>query len=161
MKRKLIVLMAVAVTLVFSITPALAKGGKRGPAGNSNIAHIIFESDEYSPVACETVQEDAWGKMKYNVCGDELCYVVNFHDLEPGCYALVSGGNVIAFGQTVGNGQLHLSECYDGELGAKFNLWLVEEDCEDFYPEDFDNQNPDFCRVLRTQNHVFGSALCD
>ena len=63
--------------------------GKTGPAGKSNTAHLyLYEKDSTS---WEIVEDGAWGKMKYNQSGEELCLVFNGHGLETGARDVVVG----------------------------------------------------------------------
>jgi len=133
------------LVLIVLLIGALSVGvlaGKTGQAGKSNTAHLyLYEKD---PDTWEIVPDGAWGKMKYNMSGDEFDFVFNGHGLEPGYeYTLIyypdpwPGEGLICLGEGTVNeeGDIHIAESVDdtGDLpigsdgnypeGAK--IWLV------------------------------------
>ena len=139
MKKYLILVLI--VLLIGALTVGVL-AGKTGQAGKSNIAHLYLH--EKDPDTWEIVPDGAWGKMKYNMSGDEFDFVFNGHDLEPGLdYTLIyypdpwPGEGLICLGSGTVNeeGDVHIAESVDtGNLpiegdendGAK--IWLVLSD---------------------------------
>jgi len=149
----LIALMVLAVFMVGCTTVVpetdLSRKGPNGQAGNSNIAHLyLYEKD---PDTWEITEDGAWGKMKYNLSGDEFEFVFNGHGLEAGSnYTLIyypdpwPGNGLICLGNGVANkgGNVHIAESCDIDflpvvlddnfpVGAK--IWLVlsaDVDCD-------------------------------
>ena len=138
------------LVLIVLLIGALSVGvlaNKHGQAGKSEIAHLyLYEKD---PDTWEIVEDGAWGKMKYNLSGDEFDFVFNGHGLEIGLdYILIyypdpwPGNGLICLGSGTVNeeGDIHIAESLDtgdlpiatdGNLGAK--IWLVlsdDVDCE-------------------------------
>lgn len=131
--------------LVFSLVVVLAVmsssviAGKHGQKGKSNVAHLYLY--EKNPDTWEIVEDGAWGKMKYNLSGEEFDFVFNGHELEPGYdYTLIyypdpwPGNGLICLGSDTANeeGNVHIKASVDtGDLpieddendGAK--IWLV------------------------------------
>ena len=165
MKKLVYTLIALMVLAVFmvgctTIVPEtdLSEKGPNGQAGNSNIAHLYLYEKSGDP-DWEILEDGAWGKMKYNMSGDEFDFVFNGHGLEPGLdYTLIyypdpwPGEGLICLGEGTVNeeGDIHIAESKDtGDLpadgdeaplgGAK--IWLVLSDditCDD----QFDGWNP-------------------
>ena len=153
MKKYLILVLV--VLLIGALTVGVLAGkGKTGQAGKSNIAHLYLH--EKDPDTWEIVEDGAWGKMKYNMSGDEFDFVFNGHGLEPEAdYTLIyypdgwPGEGLICLGSGTVNeeGNIHIAESVelDTDLpatgdeaplgGAK--IWLVLSDditCNDqFY----------------------------
>ena len=150
----LITLMVLAVFLVgcTTIVPETDLSGKgpNGPAGNSNIAHLYLYEKSGEP-DWEILEDGAWGKMKYNLSGDEFEFVFNGHDLEARSdYTLIyypdpwPGNGLICLGSGVANkgGNVHIAASCDIDFlpvvlddnfpdGAKIWLVLSEDvDCE-------------------------------
>ena len=147
MKKYLIL---VLIVLLISALSVGVLAGKTGQAGKSNIAHLYLH--EKDPDTWDIVPDGAWGKMKYNMSGDEFDFVFNGHGLEPGLdYTLIyypdgwPGNGLICLGNGTVNeeGDVHIAESVDdtGDLpiasddnypdGAK--IWLVlsdDVDCE-------------------------------
>ena len=154
----LITLMILAVFLVGCTTVVpetdLSRKGPNGQAGNSNIAHLYLYEKTPGPIAVppipwDLVEGGAWGKMKYNLSGEEFEYVFNGHGLVEGeDYTLIyypdKIGNpwprvdIICLGSGIANAKLnvHIMGSVDtGDLpdplvdineGAK--IWLVLSD---------------------------------
>jgi hypothetical protein len=147
MKKYLILVLM--VLLIGTLTAAVL-ADQHGQAGKSNIAHLyLYEKD---PDTWEIVEDGAWGKMKYNMSGDEFKFVFNGHGLEPEAdYTLIyypdgwPGEGLIYLGNGTVNeeGNIHIAESVDdtGDLpsesddnypdGAK--IWLVlsaDVDCD-------------------------------
>ncbi len=154
MKKLVCTLIALMVLTVFmvgctTVVPEndLSRKGPNGQAGNSNIAHLyLYEKD---PVTWEILEDGAWGKMKYNLSGEEFEFVFNGHGLVEGeDYTLIyypdKNGNpwprvdIICLGSGIANAELnvHIMGSVDtGDLpdplvdinkGAK--IWLVLSD---------------------------------
>jgi hypothetical protein len=141
MKKYLIL---VLIVLLISALSVGVLAGKTGQAGKSNIAHLYLH--EKDPDTWDIVPDGAWGKMKYNMSGDEFDFVFNGHGLEPGLdYTLIyypdpwPGDGLICFGSGIANedGDVHIMGSVDtGDLpfdtddnypdGAK--IWLVLSD---------------------------------
>ena len=145
MKKYLILVLI--VLLIGTLTVGVL-AGKTGQAGKSNTAHLyLYEKDA---VTWDIVEDGAWGKMKYNMSGDEFDFVFNGHGLEPGAdYTLIyypdpwPGTGLICLGSGIVNeeGNIHIAESIeldtdlpiedDENDGAK--IWLVlsdDVDCE-------------------------------
>jgi hypothetical protein len=120
------------------VGPTIAKNG---PRGKSLVGHLyLFEKD---PDTWEVVEGGAWGKMKYNLQGEEFDIVFNGHGLESGqSYTLIyypdpwPGNGLICLGEGTanGDGNVHIKDKVDtGDMpadgddnfscGAK--IWLV------------------------------------
>jgi len=131
------------LVLIVLLIGALSVGvlaGKNGPAGKSNIAHLyLYEKD---PNDWSIVDGGAWGKMKYNLSGDEFDFVFNGHGLEPGLeYTLIyypdpwPGAGLICLGSGTVNeeGDIHIAESEDTGSLEDAKIWLVlsdDVDCE-------------------------------
>ena len=145
MKKLMVVAILVVLILGLVATPVLA--GKDGQAGKSNTGHLYLY--EKNPADWSIVDGGAWGKMKYNLSGPELCVVFNGHGLNPGVdYTLIyypdpwPGTGLICLGSGMANngGNVHIKGCTNtGSLpivadendGAK--IWLVlssDLDCD-------------------------------
>jgi len=136
MKKYLILVLIVLLIGALSVG-VLADKGKTGQAGKSNIAHLYLH--EKDPETWEIVEPGAWGKMKYNMLGDEFDFVFNGHDLkgEIGTeYTLIyypdpwPGTGLICLGTgTVDEfGDVHIMGSVDtGDL-TDAKIWLVLSD---------------------------------
>jgi hypothetical protein len=139
MKKKSLLILSI---LLASTLVPVALAGKHGRAGKSNVAHLyLYEKDQDT---WEIVEDGAWGKMKYNLAGEEFCYVFNGHGLEPGSdYTLIyypdpwPGSGAICLGSGVADGEanVHIMGCVDtGDLPAESDendgakIWLVLSD---------------------------------
>jgi len=157
MKKLVCTLIALMVLTVFmvgctTVVPEtdLSRKGPNGQAGNSNIAHLYLYEKSGDPDWI-IVGDGAWGKMKYNLSGEEFKFVFNGHGLEVGYgYTLIyypdpwPGNGLICLGSGIVNeeGNIHIAESLDtGDLpavgdttplgGAK--IWLVlsaDVDCD-------------------------------
>jgi len=141
MKKYLILVLV--VLLIGALTVGVL-AGKNGQAGKSNIAHLyLYEKD---PSDWSTVDGGAWGKMKYDLSGDEFDFVFNGHGLEPGLeYTLIyypdpwPGNGLICLGSGTVNeeGDIHIAESEDTGSLEDAKIWLVLSDditCDDqFY----------------------------
>ena len=78
--KKYLILVLIALLIGALFVGVLAAGPSK-PAGKSNIAHLYLH--EKDPDTWEIVPEGAWGKMKYNLSGEEFEFVFNGHGLEP------------------------------------------------------------------------------
>ena len=152
MKKLLLIIPLTVILLLGTAGTAFADegegiGAKCGQAGKSNIGHLyLYEKD---PTSWEIVEEPSWGKMKYNLSGDELKFVFNGHELEGEVgqsYSLIyypdpwpgdAGDGLIILGEGTLNdeGNVHIMGSMDtGDLpypedaneGAK--IWLVLSD---------------------------------
>lgn len=147
----LIVLLIGTLMVGCGLTPEIDLSRKPGgPAGNSNIGHLyLYEKDDTDP-EWPIIEDGAWGKMKYNLSGEEFEFVFNGHDLEVGYdYTLIyypdpwPGTGLICLGSGTANekGDVHIAEsvntsdlpaCFDENTGAK--IWLVlasDVDCDE------------------------------
>lgn len=142
--RKYLILVLIVLLIGALSVGVLADKGKTGQAGKSNIAHLYLH--EKDPETWEIVEPGAWGKMKYNMSGDEFDFVFNGHDLkgEIGTeYTLIyypdpwPGTGLIYLGNGTVNeeGNIHIAESVEIESlpieddendGAK--IWLVLSD---------------------------------
>ena len=152
-----VLLLTICALMVFAMAATVyAKNGKNGQSGNSNTAHLYLREKDAD---WDIVEDGAWGKMKYNLSGPELCFIFNGHELEPGeDYCLIyypdpwPGTGLICLGTGTGTdpdplavppclgGDVHIKGCVDtGDLpaaddtntGAK--IWLVlcaDVDCD-------------------------------
>ena len=137
MKKYLILVLI--VLLIGTLTVGVL-AGKTGQAGKSNTAHLyLYEKDA---VTWDIVEDGAWGKMKYNMSGDEFDFVFNGHGLEPGAdYTLIyypdpwPGTGLICLGSGTVNeeGDVHIAESVEtGDL-TDAKIWLVlsgDVDCD-------------------------------
>ena len=156
MKKIVILVIAVVLLLGLIATPALAKG-KDGQAGNSNTGHLyLYEKD----TSWTIVPGGAWGKMKYNLSGPELCVVFNGHGLNPGVeYTLIyypdpwPGNGLISLGSATANkgGNVHIKGCTNtGDLPASYDtaplggakIWLVLSTDVDYLNKKMKGWNP-------------------
>lgn len=146
MKKYLILVLV--VLLIGALTVGVLAGkGKTGQAGKSNIAHLYLH--EKDPDTWEIVEDGAWGKMKYNMSGDEFDFVFNGHGLEPEVdYTLIyypdpwPGIGLICLGSGTVNeeGDVHIAESVEieslpieGDKNDGAKIWLVlsdDVDCE-------------------------------
>jgi len=139
------------LVLIVLIIGALFAGVLAAPGGKSNVAHLyLYEKEELTPPSPEDpwpiVEGGAWGKMKYNLSGEEFEFVFNGHGLEPGeDYTLIyypdpwPGSGLICLGDGTANvdGDVHIAESVDtGDLPAEGDeaplggakIWLVLSD---------------------------------
>jgi len=117
MTKKCLVVVTTVLLVGLICLPAFYKG-KQGQAGKSNIAHLDLD-----PVVAYV---DAWGKIKYNLEGPTLDFVLNVKGLMPGAeYVLRSRDIVLGGGIADEEGNLHLAGSVDGTglANGKFNLW--------------------------------------
>ena len=159
MKKYLILVLI--VLLIGALTVGVLAVGKTGQAGKSNIAHLyLYEKIPDEPadptVPWVVVEDGAWGKMKYNLSGEEFDFVFNGHGLVPGeVYCLIYFVDVSAgwtaglpaifclgMGEANGGGEVHIAESVnigmdlprEGDQnypdgGAK--IWLIlSESCD-------------------------------
>lgn len=139
--RKLIAGLAAASALLLSVQPIIAKGPS-APAGQSNKAHLYLY--EKNPADWTIIEKGAWGKMTYDMAGEEFNYVFNGHHMVPaGDYTLIyypdpwPGTGLICLGSGVADeyGDVHIkNSLVTGDLpmtgdenyqdGAK--IWLVK-----------------------------------
>jgi hypothetical protein len=136
---KKIALLGVLLALVLSVTTVSAKV-PNGQAGKSNTAHLyLYEKD---PSTWNIVEDGAWGKMQYDLSGEEFEFVFNGHGLvAEEEYSLIyypdpwPGNGMMVLGTAVAdvNGNVHMNTSYNtGDLpigtdtnpGAK--IWLVQ-----------------------------------
>ena len=159
--KKYLVLVLI-VLLIGALTVGVL-AGKTGKAGNSNVAHLYLYEKTPAPVTNPPtpdwliVEDGAWGKMKYNLSGEEFEFVFNGHGLEAGFdYTLIyypdytdnpwPRENIICLGNGIANGggQIHIEgSCDTGNLpiegdlaylgGAK--IWLVLSDDVDCFSD--------------------------
>ena len=153
MKKLLLILPLTIILLLGTAGTAFADepegiGARCGQAGKSNIGHLyLYEKDSDWNI----VEEPSWGKMKYNLSGDELKFVFNGHDFvydleTEQSYSLIyypdpwpgdAGDGLIILGEGTVNeeGNVHIMGSIDtGDLpypedeneGAK--IWLVLSD---------------------------------
>ena len=146
MKKLLLIVPLTVILLLGTAGTAFADegegiGARCGQAGKSNIGHLyLYEKD---PATWDIVEEPSWGKMKYNLSGDEFKFVFNGHDLDldpEQSYSLIyypdpwPGEGLIILGEGTVNeeGNVHIMGSIDtGDLpipgdendGAK--IWLV------------------------------------
>ena len=132
------------LVLIVLLIGALSVGvlaGKTGQAGKSNTAHLYLHEKDAD---WDIVEDGAWGKMKYNMSGDEFDFVFNGHGLEEGTeYTLIyypdpwPGSGLICLGNGAVNeeGDIHIAESVDtGNLPAEDDanegakIWLVLSD---------------------------------
>lgn len=138
----------IVLTICLIVGPAIAKG-KNGPRGKSLVGHLyLFEKN---PDTWEVVDGGAWGKMKYNLQGNEFDFIFNGHGVESGqSYTLIyypdpwPGDGLICLGEGTanGSGNVHIKNKIDtGDLPAEGDenlscgakIWLVlsgDVDCE-------------------------------
>ena len=126
--KKYIILVLIALLIgalmvgCTTVTPEIDLSRKPGgPAGNSNIAHLYLY--EKTPSGEWPIVEDgAWGKMKYNLSGEEFEFVFNGHDLEVGEeYTLIyypdpwPGNGLICLGSDIADdeGNVHIADSKD------------------------------------------------
>ena len=139
--RKYLILVLVVLLIGALTVGVLAGKGKTGQAGKSNIAHLYLH--EKDPDTWEIVEDGAWGKMKYNMSGDEFDFVFNGHGLEPEAdYTLIyypdpwPGIGLICLGSGTVNeeGDVHIAESVptgdlpieaDGNYPDGAKIWLV------------------------------------
>ena len=125
MKKLVFLAVACAVLASLVVAPAVIAAGKSGAAGKeSNVGHLyLYEKD---PESWEIVPGGAWGKLKYNLSGDEFEYLFNGHGLDPGVsYSLIyyadpwpgdNPGALIAIGTANRGGNIHLRGSVDLEM---------------------------------------------
>jgi len=122
MKKYLVLVLAVLMVA------ALTTGALAGPAGKSNVGHLyLFEKDADWVI----VDGGAWGKMKYNLSGEDFEFVFNGHGLDPESnYCLIyypdpwPGNGLICLAEGTPNrgGNLHLRASSDtGDLPAEWD----------------------------------------
>ena len=152
MKKYLIL---VLIVLIIGALTIGVMAGKSGQAGKSNVAHLyLYEKMDDGSPDWPIVEDGAWGKMKYNLSGEEFEFVFNGHGLVADMdYTLIyypdKDGNpwprvdIICLGSGTANSDcdVHIAESIPtGDLpdtlvdineGAK--IWLVlsdDVDCE-------------------------------
>ena len=77
--KKYIILVLI-VLIIGALFAGVLAAPPSGQAGKSNVAHLyLYEKDS----AWEIVPGGAWGKMTYNLSGEEFEFVFNGHGLEP------------------------------------------------------------------------------
>jgi len=138
MKKYLILVLV--VLLIGALFVGVLAVGPSKPAGKSNVAHLyLYEKEELTPPLPENpwpiVEDGAWGKMKYNLSGEEFEFVFNGHGLEPGWdYTLIyypdpwPGTGLICLGEGTANaeGDVHIAESVNtGDLPAEGDLALL------------------------------------
>jgi hypothetical protein len=100
------------------------------PAGKSNVAHLyLYQKTYVASGDWPIVEGGAWGKMKYNLSGEEFEFVFNGHGLVPGTeYTLiyypdpwpVSGLICLGDGIVNDGGNIHIAESVEtGNLPAE------------------------------------------
>jgi hypothetical protein len=145
---KIISIVSFSILLIASV--AVMAKGPSGQAGNSNIGHLYLW--EKNPAIWQIIEDGSWGKMKYNLSGEEFEFVFNGHSLQEGAgYTLIyypdpwPGQNLICLGSdTVNNGgNVHIKESVDtcdlpSEDDANYpdgaKVWLVlseDVDCQE------------------------------
>ena len=134
MKKILIIATLVALLAVSTIGIAMAKNTPakyKAQSGNSNIGHLyLYEKDS----SWDIVDGGAWGKLKYNLSGDELEVVFNGHGLVAGQeYSLITyvdpwPGSVLVFGTATANsgGNVHIAGAVSPSSQSLLKIWLVE-----------------------------------
>jgi hypothetical protein len=152
-KKILIFVAIIAVTLSFAfVTDASAKGPTK-QAGKSNIGHLyLFQKDD---LTWEIVEDGAWGKMTYVLSGKEFKFVFNGHylmseddytliyypDPWPGNGLICLGSGLALLDEEDGSINVHIMGKVDtGDLPAEYDantdgakIWLVlsnDVDCE-------------------------------
>ena len=152
--KKYIILVLIALLIGALFAVVLAAGPSK-PAGESNTGLLYLYEKEEGLDPCDwDIIGDAWGKMKYNLSGEEFEFVFNGHGLVPGeDYTLVYypdpwppvGLICLGSGKANGGGQVNIAgSCDTGDLpiatdwnadpekscfdvaGAK--IWLVPSD---------------------------------
>ena len=157
MKKYLILVLI--VLLIGALSVGVLAAGPSKPAGKSNVGHLYLYEKIPGPILVppepwDIVEGGAWGKMKYNLSGDEFEFVFNGHGLVADAdYTLIyypdKDGNpwpredIICLGSGIADalGDVHIMGSADtGDLpdplvdineGAK--IWLVlsdDVDCE-------------------------------
>lgn len=112
-------LIGTCLLMVAAITVPGMSAGKQGRAGKSNIAHLDLYPGGAEP------EPDAWGKVKFNISGETLDYVLNAHDLTPGVEYILKSGGVVYGSDTADEwGNVHFKGCIPGEEadGRRFNI---------------------------------------
>ncbi len=154
MKKYLVFVLA--ALLIGSLATGVLARGKSGQAGKSNVGHLyLFEKD---PDTWKIVDGGAWGKMKYNLSGEEFEFVFNGHGLESEeDYCLIyypdpwpgTGLICLGSGTAKGRGNVHIAELVNtGDLpsGADENdgakIWLVLTDDVDCGNKEMVGWNP-------------------
>mgnify|MGYP001098461716 CR=1 FL=1 len=137
------------LVLIVLIIGTLFAGAIAAPAGKSNVALLyLYEKDTSS---WEIIEGGAWGKMKYNLSGEEFEFVFNGHGLVPGTdYTLIyypdpwPGNGLICLGTATADeyGDVHIMNTVNtGDLPAAYDdnypdgakIWLVlsaDIDCD-------------------------------
>jgi hypothetical protein len=130
MKKNVFVLAVIVVLIsLLTLSSALA-AGKNGPAGkSSNVGHLyLYEKTPQplpSPDGWPIVAGGAWGKMIYNLSGNEFEFVFNGHKLPIGQgFSLISyqdpwpgsGSVILGTGVTNGGGNVHIQGTYQNCL---------------------------------------------
>jgi len=150
MKKYLIL---VLIVLIIGALTVGVMAGKTGQAGKSNVAHLyLYEKMDDGSMDWPAVEGGAWGKMKYNLSGNEFEFVFNGHGLVADMdYTLIyypdpwPGNGLICLGDGIANvdGDVHIAGLVDtGDLpaigdenhadGAKIFLVLSDDvDCVD------------------------------
>ena len=159
MKKLLLILPLTIILLLGTAGTAFADdgegiGARCGQAGKSNTGHMYLYEKNPDPDGIpdtgdewSIVDDGAWAKMKYNLSGNELKFVFNGHDLDPGqSYSLIyypddwPGEGLIILGEGAVNeeGNIHLMgsietgtdlpATYDQNFGTGAKIWLVLSD---------------------------------
>ena len=117
------------LVLIALIIGALFAGVLAAPAGKSNVALLYLYEKNTS--TWEIIEGGAWGKMKYNLSGEEFEFVFNGHGLEADTeYTLIyypdpwPGNGLICLGSGTANaeGDVHIAASFDtGDLPAEYD----------------------------------------
>jgi hypothetical protein len=74
-------LLVLIVLLIGALFVVVMAGGPSNPAGKSNTGLLYLYEKDIS--TWEIIEGGAWGKMKYNLLGEEFEFVFNGHGLVP------------------------------------------------------------------------------
>ena len=122
MRRRTFARMSLAIVCSLAMASMVfaGMGGKPGPTLHADL-------ENHTSVSEGDPDYGASGKVSYSNV-EVLDYVLNCHDLTPGqLYGLYSGGNLIMTAVANGGGNLHMQGEYDGLLGARLNVWSLDE----------------------------------
>ena len=139
--KKYLILVFIALLMGALFVGVLAAGPSK-PAGESNTGLLYLYEKDGDP-DWNIVEGGAWGKMKYNLSGEEFEFVFNGHGLVPDTgYTLIywpeQWPNVFCLGNgtTDEYGDVHIMCLVDiGDL-IDAKIWLVPSNgvnCEDAY----------------------------
>jgi len=121
--KKYIILVLI-VLLISALFVGVLAAGPSKPAGKSNVGHLYLYEKEDDGSCDWPIIDGAWGKMKYNLSGDEFEFVFNGHGLMPGeDYTLVYYPDpwpvvgLICLGEGTANaeGDVHIANSVDTE----------------------------------------------